>query len=625
MAHIYELLRRDEKLAAVLGETNTDKANEALRLIAADREYGIGMALLTAWRHGIDVRHIPLSLAAEDIAGDDGGAARSVRPDGACPYVFVHVPVRELRSDTPTLIRRGIMNEHADPALFVYHEDGLIGTFSFVDPGQVGLTEEDLVEILRALVNHRVLVKANIDNRQIQFKDLAVKRRIEASGKQVYVRVDREPLDRFHIRLPPRYDRPAVWDYVLGSLQYRFACNYCSVQTLCPREVTINSSMTGTPAVHPDGPTTVRNYQMGFTFAPVGDPNEVCHFLAWDFPHISDLVMNMEPQAYSFSDLIRLVDGINRSIERYYAARDPGEVPIRISGGCNHWAGNSIYHQHYQLMRIDHLPLVAAASMAEPLTSYQGVDVRRMGAGWRSPALLISSAGPDGNEQVMKVADKVAREWRVLSEEDDTTYGNEIVIRNHTQNIFVTTGPDGRLLAIFIPRVRQRVSTSNASGISKRNAGVLEMMGYFVIDSRPDFEKLERMTPAERRDLGDSWLHELSPDPEAVEQFEANVQICLNAEVEQLEQRIDELAVKRAPDWRTKARDILGLIQGRAAKPAAGGDGGAGVDSADGGSACEAEDPDLESDQREHLYRELIWALLEPGEDEDRAAAADAG
>jgi hypothetical protein len=611
MAHIYELLRRDEKLAAVLDETNTDKANEALRLIAANDDYGIGMALLTAWQHGIRIKHIPLSLRQDDGTGDDG-AARAIAPDATCPYVFVHVPVREFRSDTPALIRRGIMSKHADPALFVYHEDGLIGTFSFVDPGQVDLTKEDLVEILRALVQHRVLMKANIDNRQIQFKDLAVKRRIEASGSPVYVRVDREPMDRLRIRLPPRYDRQDIWDYVLRSLQYRFACNYCSVQTLCPREVTINSSMAGAPAAQPDRPATVRNYQMGFTFAPVGDPGDVCHFLAWDFPHISDLVMNMEPQAYSFSDLIRLVDGINGNIARYYADRDPGEDPIRISGGCNHWAGNSIYHQHYQFMRVGQLPLVSAVSRAEPLTSYQGVDVRKLGAGWPAPALLISSSGQDGYEQVMKVADKVAREWRVLSEEDDTTYGNEIVIRNHTQNIFVTTGPDGRLLAIFIPRVRQRVSTSNATGIIKKQAGVLEMMGYFVIDSRPDFTKLELMTAAERREVGDAWLRELSPDPDAVTQFETNVQICLDASVEQLEQRIDELAPKRAADWRTKAHDILGLIQGRGGKPA-------------GGSAVSgADEPDLDGDKREHLYRELIWALLEPADDEYGGPAADA-
>jgi hypothetical protein len=583
MAQIYDPPKWDKRLSAVVAEENTEKANEALRLVSADRKYGIGMALLAAWQHGITHEHIP-----------DDGEVRSILPDETSPYVFVHVPVREFRRDTHELIRRGIMNEHADPALLVYHEDGLIGTFSFADYEQVGLTEEDLREILRALAGQRVLVRANIDNRQIQFKDLDVKRRIEASRDPVYVRGG-VPLDRT-VRLPSVHDSEEVWQYVLTSLQYRLACNYCSVQTLNPREVTINSALAGLPAEDPDWPATVRNYQMGFTFAPVGDSRAVCHFLAWDFPHISDLVMNMEPQAYSFSDLIRLVDRINRDIRRYYQANDPDADPISISGGCNHWAGNSIYHQHYQLMRLDRLPLIAAAATAaarsEAWHTYQGVEVRRMGDAWGAPALLISSAESDGNEQVMKVADKIAREWRELSDNDDTSYGNQIVIRNHTQNTFVTVGPDGRLLAIFIPRWRLRTSTSADTGIRKTNAGVLEMMGYFVIDSRSDFEKLERMTAMQRRSVGDAWLAELSPADDAVAEFESNVKICLDVDVEHLEQRIVELTLQAMTDWRAKAQRLLRLIQGRE-------------------TGDEDKKLELSEQQRDHLYRELTWALLD--------------
>ena len=597
MAPIDEEIRRQPMLRAALEEDNTDKANEALRAISADPRYGLGMALLTAWQHGLRVGHIPLALGSDrDGAhtrdGPHTDEVRVVKPDEACPYVFVHVPVRRFRRDPPKLFQLGIMNPNADPAMLVYHEDGLVGSFSFLSPEKADLKEEDVSEILRILARQNVLARANIDNRQIQFKDLAVKRRIEASGKDVYVRLSRTPLDRGKIRLPG-YEREEVWSYVKDSLQRRFACNYCSVHALSPRQVTINSALAESSGLIEQA--TVRNYQMGFTFSPFGDPGDVCHFLAWDFPHISDLVMNMEPQNYSFSDLIRLVRIINKDIDDFCGRYKLGPPPEHISGGCNHWAGNSIYHQHYQFVRIAGLPLVVAGGESELLVSYQGVEVRRMAGRWPAPAFLIRRTGTAGDEELMKVADKVAREWRVLSEDDDLSYGNEIVIRNHTQNIYVTMAADGELTAFFIPRLRNKVSTSADGPIRKMNAGVLEMMGYFVIDDEADFDSLAHMTGQQRKSLGDSWLRDLRPGEGAIEEFERNVAICLSTAMDPLEQRIDELLAKRHGDWRMKAYDILRAIQ------------------------CEA---GLEPAQRDHLYRELIFALLEPADGERGSRAS---
>ena len=132
---------------------------------------------------------------------------------------------------------------------------------------------------------------------------------------------------------------------------------------------------------------------MGFTFSPCGDPSEICHFLAWDFPHISDLVMNMEPQTYSFSDLIRLVKIINKNIDDFMTAISSDSPPTHISGGCNHWAGNSIYHQHYQFARIAGLPLSDGEQQIRAPGDYQGVEVRRMADSWPAPAFLIRSTG----------------------------------------------------------------------------------------------------------------------------------------------------------------------------------------------------------------------------------------
>jgi hypothetical protein len=590
MPSVEEAINMDDPLRDALEASSINSTNQKLRAIMEKPEYGLGVAILVAWKHGLKVRHIPVRLDPENEGGEQA-QVRKIEPSEGCPYTFVHVPVRQIRRNTDKLAKRGILNRNADPGMFVYHEDGLIGTFSFENPESANLSEDDVAEILRALEQQGVLVPANIDNRQIQFKDLAVKRRIETSHKKVYVRIHDKPLKRDTIRLPTGYDREEIWKYVVKSLQFRFACNYCSVQTLSPKEAILNSAHASTQPWYKEEMATVRNYQLGFTFSPVGDPEKVCHFLAWDFPHISDLVMNMEPQAYSFSDLIRLVQSINHDTERFYRHNYIADKPAPIAGACNHWAGNSIYHQHYQFFSITGLPMLRAIEESGILVdNYLDTEVRRLGDAWRAPAFIIRSLPGGTEEGLMRVADKVAREWRVLAEGEDRTYGNEIVISNHTQNILVTY-LDDQLIAIFVPRVRLRVNTSDPrNAVQKENAGVLEMMGYLVIDDPQDFDTLSHMSADGRKDLGDSWLSELSPDSAKVKEFEENVRICLSAAVDSYEQRVDELSSSRPGDWRTKARDLVINIQ---------------------------RDRQLDDKQREHLYRELVWALLEPADERD--------
>ena len=571
----------NQKYHAVIAMTDMNEVSEALRRIAADA--GLGVAILVAWQHGLRIRDIPLERyssgkvkrrQAELIGASDG-----------CPYVFAHVPIRQIRGNKPKLVELGIMNKNADPDLFIYHEDGLIGIFSFVDPVSVKLAEGDIREILDTLARQGVLMRANVDSRQIQFKDLAARRHIEESGEKVYVRVENQPLEK--AALPGELDRQDVRDYVVKALEKKSACNYCSVQAFNPHEATIHSAhFSSRSGRWEEDLATVRNYQLGFTFAPFGDPREVCHFLAWDFPHINDLVMSMEPQAYSFSDLIRLVRVINRGIGEFCGANGVDQPLEPISGFCNHWAGNSIYHQHYQFLRIAGLPLLRAFDAARPLVTYRDIQVRKF-AGWPSPAFLITALRAGLDREVMDVADRVAREWRILNEGEDLSYGNGIVIKNHTQNIFVTTHGD-RVSAIFIPRDRRRIDTSGPGNlVQKKNAGALEMMGYFVIDDPQEFEELEKrsLTSAEElRKLGDSWLSELAPDAAAIREFETNMGICLSEVITPYEERIDEILGRAPGDIRQGARTLASAIQ---------------------------HDGSLDHRQREHLYRELISAILE--------------
>jgi len=571
-----------EKYRAVISKTDMHEVSEDLRRIAA--EAGLGVAVLVAWQHGLKIGCIPLAHDAHGTAAD--AQSRVITASYGCPYVFVHVPVRQIRRDKLKLAERGILNQNADPIWFIYHEDGLIGTFSFENPGSVRLTDADIRKILDSLAQQGVLMLANVNNRQIQFKDLVARRRIEESGEKVYVRVENRPLDR-SITLETELDREDVRDYVVKTLQFRTACNYCSVEALSPQQVTIHSSHVFAHARRrEDDLATVRNYQLGFTFAPFGDPRDVCHFVAWDFPHINDLVMNMEPQAYSFSDLIRLVRVINRDIGKFCSISEVDPVPEPLSGTCNHWAGNSIYHQHYQFVRIKGLPLVRAFKASKSLVTYRGVEVRKVVAPWPSPALLITSLTSGGDENVMRVADRVAREWHRLSEGEDWSYGNGIAIADHTQNTFVTTDRD-RIVAIFIPRHRRKISTSDpANQVQKTNAAVLEMMGYFIIDDPDDFGKLEGMSPDARKILGTSWLSELAPDVETIQEFEANIRICLSEVVTPHEERIDEIFSDTLAGSGQEARTVAAAIR---------------------------RDGRLGPEQREHLYRELLSAVLDAG------------
>lgn len=502
---------------AVISMTDMHDVSEELRHIAA--EAGLGVAILVAWQHGLRIGHIPLTVG-DTPAGTPGPQVRTIAAGDGCPYVFVNVPVRQFRRDKAELMRRGIMNSNADPARFIYHEDGLVGTFSFQNPRSAGLADGDIREILGILTRQGLLVPANVGSRQVQFKDLVAKKRIEESGEKVYVRVENRPPNG-SMRLPAHLDSEPVRCYVADALRSRSTCNYCSVQALNPHEATVYSAYLGAHAGRPDDDlATVRNYQLGFTFSPVGDPRAMCHFLAWDFPRASDLVLTTEPQAYSFSDLVRLVRVINRDIGRFCREVNADPEPVPISGACNHWAGNSIYHQHYQFFRTAAFPLAAAPVVTRPLVTDAGVEVCRFAAPWPSPAMLISSSRPGRDEDVMRVADSVAREWAALNDGEDHSYSNGIAIKNHSQNSFVTVSGD-RLAAIFIPRHRGKLSTSGPGNpLQKSNAGVLDMMGYFVIDDPHDLDVLMDMSPSDRKKLGDSWLSELAPDAGTIAEFE---------------------------------------------------------------------------------------------------------
>lgn len=562
MPTLQETLERlfDAPGCRLISETNMEIVGEMLRDVLA--EHGLGVAVNVAHLHGLKIGHIPVVEGEKqvELIPDPHAAETGDR------FTFVHIPIRRIRGNKAELRRLRIMNPKADPVEFIYHEDGLIGAFSFDlsamnRDGRGPFTVADVSAILRHLELQGILIRADVNNRQIQFKDTASRRLIERSRRAVYVKTDGDHVAEHTLVLPQRYEplRKLIWD----TIQYKSSCNYCSVKVLNPREATIHS----TPAhamSEPQGQVraTVRNYRFGFTFAPLGDPHTACHFLAWDFPHINDLVMNMDPQWYSFSDLIKLVSVINHDIRAFCAAHSVDEDVPAISGVCNHWAGNTIYHQHYQFFRLPHIP-VLRAQPRRTLAALDSVTVTRLE--WPMPVYEIAARQGDGpvedcdDTNLMFVADRVAACWQALNadrshhehDEFDRSYGNGILIRNHTQNTFVTQ-EGGQTRALFVPRLRLdgklrataflETPTVAPRKMVKNNLAVLEALGYFVIDDPVDLEPLKQVTPEQRNRLGQEWLAAVTPFDGCIDAFEALLSERLTSQVVHYERQLDAAA-----------------------------------------------------------------------------------
>ncbi|MCB9294029.1 MAG: hypothetical protein H6559_13050 [Lewinellaceae bacterium] len=520
--HYNEITRQD----------NMHKVGLALQDILS--EYGLGIALMVAYLHGLEVGHIPTRLN-----GANGKPVpkpyEMIHESGKDEFKFVRVAAREMRKNTNELKRRGIMNKKADPAEYIYHEDGLVGVFSFNLPqfnatAEAPLEKPDIVKILDHLHHIGILIPANVHNRQIQFKDAGAQETIARSGDRVYVRSEQPLPNASQPFLPQAYDTKTINQFILNSIRYKGPCNYCSIRTLNPLEATIHSTPRDIQR-EPEGKarSTVRNYQFGFTFAPFGDPETACHFLGWDFPHIHEQVMNMDPQWYSFADLITLVRVINLDIENFCQKNHIKDIPT-VSGVCNHWAGNSIYHQHYQFFHLPELPVLSKKLGTRKVAGKEGVEVFRLE--WGMPVYEIR-ASVRNREAAILAAESVARLWEQLNDEVgeeeryDLSYGNGIKIKQYTQNTFVTIEGE-ELRALFVPRHRSRLNAvyklkDRNKELQKNNLGVLETLGYFIIDDKEEFDLLKELSPSERNACARSWLAQVTP-PYDEAAFEARLQ-----------------------------------------------------------------------------------------------------
>lgn len=319
----------------------------------------------------------------------------------------------------------------------------------------------------------------------------------------------------------------ALWDpdRIVTHEHDRFPCAYCSAAEINPAEVVVDL----------DGSRhgLSRNYSLGFTFAPFGNPLTTVHFLAWDRAE-NPLNMNLVPM--TVSDLVKLTQEINRSIRGFFAQAGIAGAPV-VDGLSNGWAGCSVYHQHFQFFVPERRLPVAGAEEAGTLVHRDDVSVRRLR--WPGPVYRIRAgagltAGLVGND--------LAGIWRLLGgsrrspckdlgERHMPAFAE--LVPAHTQNLHVPGDTEGAVAHVFL-RDRTRVDclpgpddfVDREAGIratAKRNLGVLEASGAIVMDDAAAFQAMRAWTPAQISWQVRAMIAGLAPEPARVAEFESAV------------------------------------------------------------------------------------------------------
>ncbi len=338
-------------------------------------------------------------------------------------------------------------------------------------------------------------------------------------------RADFERLAALNIA-KPRF----LWagDRIVTHERDRHPCFYCSCPEINPAEVVVDL----------DGPRLglSRHYSLGFTFAPFGNPLAVVHFLAWDRAR-NPLNMNRTP--VTVSDLVKLTREINLSIRAYFAETGVRDFPV-LDGLSNGWAGNTIYHQHFQFFQPEHpIPLVRIRQAGRKLVVHRDdVTVQRLH--WPSPVYCIRAAealntGLVGND--------LAGIWRLLGGSRKVPYkpfrdgyvptaGERVPA--HTQNLYVP----GRHLgatAYLVLRDRERVDfrpapddfvnlSKGRKAQPKVNIGVLESTGTLIVDDAGLFAEMKRWGPADISKQIGKMIASVAPNAAKAADFEAAVQ-----------------------------------------------------------------------------------------------------
>jgi len=319
----------------------------------------------------------------------------------------------------------------------------------------------------------------------------------------------------------------ALWNpaHILTHERDEFPCFYCSCPEVNPAEVVAEL----------DGPRhgLSRHYSIGFTFAPFGNPLTVVHFLAWDR---AARPLNMNRVPMTVSDLVKLTREINLSIRTFFADTIIRDYPV-LDGISNGWAGNTIFHQHFQFFCPEYPSPVLSARSARLVVKRDDVTVRRLQ--WPAPVYAIRAedalnTGLLGND--------LAGIWRLLGGSRKVPYkpfrdgyipSEGEKVHAHTQNLYVPGEALGRA-AFVVLRDRERIDyqpqpeelvnpEKRFRAQRKDNLGVLEATGTLIADDSTTFSEMKRWQPADISSQIRQMIAAIAPPRRKITEFETAV------------------------------------------------------------------------------------------------------
>jgi hypothetical protein len=261
------------------------------------------------------------------------------------------------------------------------------------------------------------------------------------------------------------------------------------------------------------------------------------HFLAWDF---STHPLNMDRVPMTVSDLVEMTRQINLSISNFFAGTGIRDYPV-IDGVSNGWAGNSIYHQHFQFFRPEEQPPIASnpnlVDVRHPVLVRDDVKIHKMS--WCTPVYRVEA---EDSLNVGLVGNDIAGIWKVLGGSEEVPIKDEEGGRvpAHTQNIYVVGARFGKTAYILL-RDRRHISYPSAgardpvdsvsSSLGSRDPsraappkgdiGVLEASGSVIVDDGATFNTMSGWEPSEITTYINLITSSISPEPKRVDEFEA--------------------------------------------------------------------------------------------------------
>lgn len=284
-------------------------------------------------------------------------------------------------------------------------------------------------------------------------------------------------------------------------------CFYCSCGEMNPHEVVIDHT----------SQKLSDTYKIGFAFAPFGRPDQVVHFLAWNAPKKDGYAPDMTFNSGTYADLVQFVIEINETIRRYFQDNGITDVPV-IGGVHNGWGGNTLYHNHFQFVRMEEdVPILSRSAYWTKRLPLKNSTVSISKIDWPLPIYRID-ADPSSHKQA---GTQIGMEWRsstdvkcLYRQFDRLVHPKETdYVPAHAANVFIPGKEMGRV-GYFVPRDCRRVDAKKivAGMPPKKNLAVLESLGTFIVDDESLFKKISAASEIDRSLIATSWLSDITPD-----------------------------------------------------------------------------------------------------------------